>query len=230
MRTKIHKLVGFYTVMIFSLLILIPAKTVKAVIPYQDLKYKKNIAIYYSKDKDYNYYSLDIKGKLKSAKSSKSSVVKICDKNDDYIGFKVKKPGKAVLTIKTSKKTYRMKIKVKKFKTAFKEFKIGKKELKKFDPQSPIGHYSGGCKVTNNKEVLSIKLKSGWRLQSIKYTCKNIREKDITQKIKNNSTLDLRPLFEDSVDGEGNEIYITVAIYNKKLKERRTVEVNLFNE
>ena len=170
------------------------------------VKYAKNITMYKMSDYE-NVYTIKMGSKLKGAKSvkiksSKKSVFEpfgYYDGDKDIMG-NAKKAGKATLTVKVKKggktKTYKIKVKVEKGSSPFKSFKVGKKNItSKYKNEQ----YADVKVANNSKQKIAIKLKSGKKIKSMKYT---------TKSIKNNSTI--------KVKKEDPNLYIS--IYDKKSK------------
>lgn len=180
------------------------------------VKYAKKITLY-AIEQDVNVYELKMGTKLKNAKSVKvtSSKKKVLEPFGYYKGEKnlyinARKAGSATLTVKVKKssgtKTYKVDVKVKKGSVPFKSFKVGKKNI-----TSKYKHTQyAEVKVANNsKQKISIKVKNGCKVKSIKCNVWNEKtEKHNTKTINNNSTI--------KVKKENTDLYIS--IYDKDSK------------
>ena len=131
------------------------------------VKYQKKVTVSTLEKKAvFNISSKFKKTKNVKAKSSQPSVVAVKKKSGKFY-LTIKKPGRAKLTF-TNKKTgkkYTSTIRVVKYKSPFKTFKLGKKSVKgKFKTRN-----TGTLKTKATKAKVNIKPKWGWQVKKITY-------------------------------------------------------------
>lgn len=211
MKKKAKKIMVSVLVMVLMAGCFIPAQIVRAD-TFMTAKYKKNVTV-----AKLNYpYILDMGNKLKgvkkvTVKSSKKSVVEPM-KDDKNVFFWTKKTGTAKLTIKVKKAkktyTYTTKVKVVKYANPAKTIKLGSKNLtSKFKKELFYLTY----KTKATKQKLSIKLKKGWKVKTIKQQYFSEKKQTFIQKkIKNNSYIKY-------TNNVGNRVYMN--LYNSKTNQ-----------
>lgn len=186
-----------------------------------EAKYAKTVKYYVGAEYG-ELVMLNMGSKLKGAKSvkitsSKKSVVKpfSYQKGDgNYIILNLKKKGTAKLTItvKKSGKTakYKTTVKVLKYSNPFQSFKIGQKSVTTKFKKTMVADYNNKI---NEKQKISIKVKSGKKIKKITYCALNFEtEEEINKTIKNNSSVKLIK------DNETWMESITVTVYDSKTK------------
>lgn len=229
---KLCKKCSFLMVMVLMLIAGLWLAPVKAKADADDKKMPKELTLVYYPGKPCseitNAWEFPSRYGLvrKKCKSSDPEVVSI-ERSEDYGGqvafnyISIKKPGKAVLTVRAEKngkyKTYKIKVTVKKYSNPLKKLKIGSKDLtKKFNKKNEY--------ATMNKKPLEgklrIKVKSGYKIKKIySYWPEPI----------GNGYIDWKDAeFEDgdsiSVKWTGE---INIDIQNKKTKETETLKIYL---
>jgi hypothetical protein len=228
---------------IFTALVLSVILAATALIPTETVKADSILTVSYAKTMTVSTggngeYYCEMSGSVKNIKkvkvtSSNKKVIYIGAMDGDSTGFvfTALKAGSANLTIKATltsgkTKTYKAKVKAINYSNPIKSLKIGSKELASKFKKDIYASYNN----KTDSEKLSIKLKSGWTLKSIKHVYyetvpnedssgdaseayETIEEK--TVKIKNGGKITY-------VDNEGSLI---IKAYNKKTKVTETLEI-----
>lgn len=189
---------------------------------FKFVKFKKNLTVSTVDE----YVLLDVSKVIKNrtnakVSSSKKSVATIANSDGD-ISIKVKKPGTTKLTIKEKKgKKHTCNFKVVKYSSAFKSFKIGKKNVAGKFKKENWGYYSNTM-TEPTKVKVKIVPKKNWTVKKITYeaSCsedvfdengevKDTIDKSIKKRtIKNNSQI--------TIQDKSWENRIEVKMYNKK--------------
>jgi cell division protein YceG involved in septum cleavage len=169
--------------------------------------------------------------KVKSGNTKIVYIGKMTGNNNTGFVFTALKAGSANLTIKATlttgkTKTYKAKVNVVSYSNPVKSLKIGSKELASKLKKDMYASYKNKAE----SEKVTVKLKSGWTLKSIKHTYYEVIQnedssgdtsesyetiKEKTVKIKNGGKITYS-------DNEGSLI---IKVYNKKTKLTETLEV-----
>ncbi len=157
-----------------------------------------------------DYFFFTVKGKVKSVKTSKKSVAKASKHfKPGYVMFEARKPGKAKITVKSSKKKYTCKVTVKKYENPFQSFEIFGKDVTNVY-RTPVQDGNDTCmKVSyGSKGTLSFKLKPGYTLRKI------TTDADDTVTYENNSVFTA----DETLFGRSEYAGFNIFIYDKLTK------------
>lgn len=224
----INKVLKLSIIAIFALVLLIPAKNAYAGYDNQVIPYAKNITLITSPPEKSTHcmYYLDLGKKIKNATKvtvDYNGVIMANAYKYDYmtdynVTVTALEPGSGKLTVKVwkngTKKTYKINVKVVKYKNPVKSLKIGSKEYaKKFKNNDILGN----VKFPVSKKKISIKPASGWKVKSI---VAYAGPEQNAVKAKNNSTFNFKKW--EPVRN------ILVTLENKKTKAVQQLFVNSF--
>ena len=193
----------------------------------QRVNYGKKATIYRSSP-DYALINMGKKGMNAKSMTIRSSNKKVVAPNRGFAVYKegkkkypvikVKKPGKAVLTIKVKKKgkvrKYKCRVTVRNYKSPVRSVKLEGKDLTgQLRKEAYASH-----KRIGEKGRISIKTKKGWTIRKIVHHYCNSDGVERSKRVKNNAILKLK-------DGD----YFNVLLYNKKQNGFIKIQIGVEN-